>query len=194
MSVSANSEDGFVRGIIDRIFTPVRDMRIEDGVLTLIHVDKRIETFKLSDLDDFAVHRKGLLASDFILNIGEAPRVFKWLKAKDSKRFVKTLNTEISKAITDDTKRLTALFFDRVFNQFPRDSWEDSLGDVAKALHKRLTKSSDVLSANLNDVEQEALRQAASFHPFDLKNARWAHEQHQMTQRSDFFDQVEAIP
>jgi len=130
--VSPNPEDGYGRGLIDRIFKPVRDMRIEDGVLTLIHVDNRIETFKLSDLDDFAMHRKGLLASDFILKIGETPRVFKWLKAKDSKRFVKT--------------------------------------------------------------EKEALRQAASFHPFDLKNAQWAHEQHQLTQRSDFFDRVEANP
>jgi len=194
VSVSAKLEDGFVRGIIDRIFTPVRDMHIEDGVLTLIHVDKRTETFKLSDLDDFAVHRKGLLASDFILKIGDTPRVFKWLKAKDSKRFVKTLNAEISQAIVDDTKRLLALFFDRVYTHFPRDSWESSLEGIVETLHRRLSKSSDVLRTSFNDVEQEALRNAAAFHPFDLKNARWAHEQHQLTQRSDFFDRVESHP
>jgi len=194
MSVSPNPEDGYVRGLIDRIFKPVRDMRIEDGVLTLIHVDNRIETFKLSDLDDFAMHRKGLLASDFILKIGETPRVFKWLKAKDSKRFVKTLNAEISQAIANDTKRLSELFFDRIYPHFPRDSWESSLRGIVDKLHRRLLKSSDVLSANLSAAEKEALRQAASFHPFDLKNAQWAHEQHQLTQRSDFFDRVEANP
>ncbi|MGB0908399.1 MAG: UvrD-helicase domain-containing protein [Maricaulaceae bacterium] len=192
--MSPNPEDGYVRGLIDRIFKPVRDMRIEDGVLTLIHVDNRIETFKLSDLDDFAVHRKGLLASDFILKIGETPRVFKWLKAKDSQRFVKTLNAEISQAITNDTKRLSELFFDRIYTHFPRDSWESSLRGIVDKLHRRLLKSSDVLSANLSAAEKEALRQAASFHPFDLKNAQWAHEQHQLTQRSDFFDRVEANP
>lgn len=192
--MSPNPEDGYVRGLIDRIFKPVRDMRIEDGVLTLIHVDNRIETFKLSDLDDFAMHRKGLLASDFILKIGETPRVFKWLKAKDSKRFVKTLNAEISQAIANDTKRLSELFFDRIYPHFPRDSWESSLRGIVDKLHRRLLKSSDVLSANLSAAEKEALRQAASFHPFDLKNAQWAHEQHQLTQRSDFFDRVEANP
>ena len=192
--MSPNPEDGYVRGLIDRIFKPVRDMRIEDGVLTLIHVDNRIETFKLSGLDDFAVHRKGLLASDFILKIGETPRVFKWLKAKDSQRFVKTLNAEISQAITNDTKRLSELFFDRIYTHFPRDSWESSLRGIVDKLHRRLLKSSDVLSANLSAAEQEALRQAASFHPLDLKNAQWAHEQHQLTQRSDFFDRVEANP
>ena len=136
MSASVKLENGFVRGIIDRVFTPVQDMHIEEGLLTLIHVDKRIETFKLSDLDDFAVHRKGLLASDFILKVGETPRVFKWLKVKDCKRFVKTLNAEISQAITDDTKRLLALFFDRIYTHFPRDSWEISLESIVGTLHR----------------------------------------------------------
>lgn len=194
MSETAKMEDGFFRSIINRIFNPVQDIRIQNGTLILIHLDKRIETFKLSDVDDFAAHRKGLLASDFILKISHNPRIFRWLKAKDSKRFVKTVNAEIPQEVIDDTKRLTILFFDKVLKQFPRDSWEDNLSSIAKTLHKRLINFSDFLNINLSDVEQKVFKQAASFHPFDLKIARQSHEQYQLKNRSDFFDKVEANP
>ena len=50
-------KDGVIQSFIDHVFTPVNDMRIENGALSLKHTDGLIETFQLSDFTKLVLSR-----------------------------------------------------------------------------------------------------------------------------------------
>ena len=194
MSINIDLKDGVIQSFIDRVFTPINEMRIENGLLSLEHTDGLTETFQLSDFTNLAKFKKGLLATDITVEVRGAERVFKWARSRFAKSFVQKLNEEVGQTIANDIRQNLTQFEDQVFNQYPRESRKPHLTWLLSSMKPRELDLAGFLKDYLSPEECDRVKYALGFHPFDLADAQKRHEAYQLEKRTQFFDNVESNP
>ena len=187
-------KDGVIQSLIDRVFTPVNDMRIENGALSLTHTDGLTETIQLSDFTDLAKYKKGLLAAEVAVQVKGTARAFKWVRSRFAKSFVQKLNEEIGQTIANNMRQKLVQFECQVFNQYPRESREPHLTWLLNGMKNRELHVAGFLKNYLSTDECDRIEYALRFHPFDLLEAQKQHEIYQLSKRASFFDKVESNP